>query len=337
MSFDYKKADVYLRDEFVPFSEANVSIASSPVLYGLTIYTVFSANFNVVDQKLYVFRLEEHYKRLINSAKIMDFHQFVESYTYEEFERTMLELLRRNNIQEDVLVRVAVFIDELIAGTKIHGLKNSVSAYVYPMGEILPTNGIHAMVSSWQRTSDNSIPSRAKINGSYINASLMKNEALLNCYDEAIALDQHGHVAEGTVANLFIVRDGVLITPDNSNDILEGITRNSIIHLAKDLDIPLKLCTIDRSELYIADEAFMCGSSARITPILSIDKRPINNQQIGQLTQKLSKIYNQLQHGNHADAHDWLLKVQAVFSKDSLVSTEDTSFKYGRVSSAVTP
>lgn len=309
MAFNYQEADVYFRGKFVPFSDANVSIASSPVLYGLTVYTVFSVNWNEKQQKLYFFRLKEHYQRLINSAKIMDFHSFAENYTYEEFESTMLELIYRNNIQEDVLVRVAVFIDELIAGTKIHGLKNSFSAYIYPMGEILPRTGVHAMVSSWQRTADNAQPSRAKINGSYINASLMKNEALLNGYDEAIALDQHGHVAEGTVANLFIVRDGMLITPDNSTDILEGITRNSLIHMAKDLGITTKLCTIDRTELYIADEVFMCGSSARITPVISIDKRRIGNQKPGEITQKFASLYDDLQHGRIEDTHKWLKEV----------------------------
>lgn len=308
MAFDYQNAEVFLRDKYVPFSKATISIASSPVLYGLTIYTVFNVNWNEQKQELYIFRLRDHYKRLINSAKIMDYHEFIENYSFEDFEKIILELIQRNNIKEDVLVRAAVFIDELIAGTKIHGLKNSFSAYIYPIGQILPKEGIHTMVSSWQRTPDNSIPSRAKINGSYINASLMKNEALLNGYDEAIALDQHGHVAEGTVANLFIVRDSALITPDNSTDILEGITRNSIINLAEELGISTKLATIDRSELYIADEIFMCGSSAKITPVLSVDKRAINDSEIGVITKKLIETYEKLQRGESGLFSDWLTK-----------------------------
>lgn len=308
MALNYQQSQAYFEGKFVPFLEANVSIASSPVLYGLTVYTVFSANWNETKQELYIFRLKEHYQRLINSAKIMDFHNFVEEFTYQQFEKIMLELLEKNTVKEDVLVRAAVYVDELVAGTKIHGLKNNFSAYLYPMGEILPKSGIHTCVSSWQRTADNAQPSRAKINGSYINASLMKNEALLNGYDEAIALDQHGHVAEGTVANLFIVRDGVLITPDNSTDILEGITRNSIIHIANDLGIPTKLCTVDRSELYIADEIFMCGSSAAVTPVLSVDKRPINGGNVGPITEKLKKLYYDIQHGKAEDSHGWLMK-----------------------------
>lgn len=307
--FDYQNSQVYFRNKFVPFNNATLSIASSPVLYGLTIYTVFSVNWNKEHGKLYVFRLRDHYNRLINSAKIMDFNTFAQEFTYQEFESIMMELLTRNDIKEDVLVRVAVFIDELIAGTKIHDLKNSLSAYVYPMGEILSKSGIHTQVSSWIRTPDNSMPSRAKINGSYVNASLMKTEALLNGYDEAIALDQNGHVTEGTVANLFIVRNNELFTPTSSTDILEGITRDSVICLANDLGIPVQQRSIDRSELYIAEEIFMCGSSAHITPVISVDKRPISNQKIGPITQKLMNLYSQIQHGETEDIHNWLKKI----------------------------
>lgn len=304
--FDYHKSQAYFRDDFVPFDEANLSIGSSPVLYGLCVYTVFAASWDPETAQLYAFRLKEHYKRLVNSANIMDFNSFSKEWTYERFESTMLELLRRNKVQENVLVRAAVFIDELLAGTKIHGLKNSFSAYVYPMGNILPSSGAHVCVSSWQRTADNAIPSRAKVNGSYINASLMKNEALLNGYDEAIAIDDHGHVTEGTVANLFIVRGGKLITPDPATDILEGITRDTVLQLAAELGIPAVERSIDRSELYIADEIMMCGSSARVLPILSVDKRQVGNGQPGSLTKKIATAFQTVQ---TQDGHGWLTKV----------------------------
>ncbi len=305
--FDYQKGVVYFDGNFTSFDNAKLSIASSPVLYGLSVYTVFNAVYDNETAMLTIFRLKDHYKRLVNSAKIMDFHSFVEEWTYDRFEQTMRQLLEQNNIKENVLVRVTVYIDELIAGTKIHGLKNNISAYVYPMGEILPRSGIHTCISSWQRTPDNTIPSRAKINGSYINASLMKNEALLNGYDEAIAVDQSGHIAEGTVANIFMVRDGVLITPDTGTDILEGITRDSIIKLAQNLEIPVIARAIDRSELYIADELFMCGSSANITPVLSVDKRAIGNGKVGDITSQLSKSYSQAQRGQLPNFADWIM------------------------------
>lgn len=309
MALDYQHASVYFRDSFVPFTQANVSIASSSVLYGLSVYTVFNVVWNEDKQQLYIFRLKDHYRRLINSARIMDFHSFAKDWPYERFEQTMHELLKRNKVQENVLVRVTIFIDELIAGTKIHGLKNSLSAYVYPMGEILPKAGAHVGVSSWVRAADNAIPARAKVNGNYVNASLMKNEALLHGYDDAIALDQYGHVAEGTVANLFLVRGGQLITPDLSTDILEGITRDTVLTLAQDLAMPVSQRAVDRTELYIMDELFFCGSSAGIVPIISVDKRSIGSGKAGEVTQKLAAAYGRAQNGLGDIDHNWLTTV----------------------------
>lgn len=300
---------VYFRDGFVLFDKANLSIASSPILYGLSIYTVFSVNWNEKEQKLYAFRLEDHYKRLVNSANVMDFNNFAKEWSYEKFEKTMVELVKKNNIQEDALVRITVYIDEIAAGTKIHGLKNSLSAYVYPMGEILPLSGANLCVSSWVRNMDNSIPAKAKINGSYVNASLMKNEALLNGYDDAIALDHNGHVAESTVANLFIARNGQLVTPDTSTDILEGITRDTILEISPKLGINMVERSIDRTELYKCDEVFLCGSSALITPILSIDKRRVGDGKIGPITIKLMKYYSQIQKGEIRDFAKWRLQI----------------------------
>lgn len=300
-----ENSTAYMRDEFVPFADANVSIASSSVLYGLSIYTVFSANWSDEHQQLYCFRLKEHYTRLVQAARIMGFAPFERRYTFAAFEEIMLELLRTNRVREDALVRATIFIDELCAGTRIDGLKNAFSAYVYPMGEILPLTGIHAGVSSWRRVGDSMIPARAKVNGSYVNSSLMKNEALLNGYDEAIALDADGHVTEGTVANLFLVRDGVLITPQSSHDILEGITRRTILALAEQMGINSIERAVDRTELYIADEMFMVGSSARVTPVLSADRRKIGTGRPGVLTRKLSRAYHDVQYAETADHADW--------------------------------
>lgn len=308
MSLDYSRSIAFFRDSFVPFSNANLSIASSPVLYGLAVYTVFSLNWNEKEKKLYAFRLEDHYKRLVSSAKIMDFNTFEKSWTYEKFEKMVLELVKKNNVKEDALVRVSVFVDALLAGTKIHDLPHSLSAYVYPMGEILPRTGVNLCVSSWVRNSDNAIPARAKVNGGYVNSALMKNEALLNGYDDAIALDAQGNVTEGTVANLFFVSNGRLITPSSSFDILEGITRDSIIKIAHDLKIEVVERAVDRSELYKADEAFISGSSARITPILSIDKRNIGNGKPGPITLKLLKKYEEIQRGIVKEYGQWRKK-----------------------------
>jgi branched-chain amino acid aminotransferase len=329
--FDYTAGQAFFRDGFVPFSAANVSIASSPVLYGLSVYTVFAANWKpaAAGGKLLLFRLRDHYARLVNSAKIMDFNNFAAAWPYEKFEATMLELLRRNSptdrpLAEDVLIRVTIFVDELIAGTKIHGLKHSLSAYVYPMGAILPRDGVNLCVSSWIRNPDNAIPSRAKVNGGYANASLIKNEAILNGYDDAIVLDADGHVTEGTVSNIFLVRAGSdgsgagaadpkLITPSASSDLLEGITRSSIIQIARDLGVHVVERTVDRSELYIADEMFLCGSSARLIPVLSVDKRGVGSGAsagvAGKLTAQLAEKYRAVQLGEDEKYKEWVREV----------------------------
>jgi len=308
--FDYAEGQVFFRDKLVPFRDANVSIASSPVLYGLSVYTVFSVNWNADEKKLYVFRLKDHYARLVNSARIMDFNLFAPAWPYEKFEETMLGLIRANKVEESVLVRATIFVDALIAGTKIHGLPQALAAYIYPMGQILPRSGVHVCVSSWTRNADNAIPSRAKVNGGYANSSLMKNEAILNGYDDAIALDAQGHVTEGTVANIFIVRNGKLITPAPTNDLLEGITRASIMEIARDMNIPVEERAVDRSELYIADEAFLCGSSARLIPILSVDKRTVGAGVAGPITKSLSDQFDVVQKGGGvATEKGWLIKI----------------------------
>lgn len=309
MPFVYKSSTAIFRDEFLPFGEANVSIASSPVLYGLAVYTVFNVVWDEEKKQLYVFRLADHWKRLCNSARIMGFADFAESHPYTKFEEQMRELLKQNNVQENVLVRASIFIDELIAGTRIHNLKNSFSAYVYPMGQFYKKEGIHVCVSSWRHVEDDAIPARAKVNGLYVSNSLMKNEALLNGFDEAICLDRDGHVTEGTVANIFLVRNGRLVTPDVSTDILEGITRDTIMQLADQLKMPLEVRPVDRTELYIADEIFFCGSSARITPILSVDKRPLGSGVVGAVTQQLLQQYELLQYGKIEKSKGWLTVV----------------------------
>jgi branched-chain amino acid aminotransferase len=310
-SFDYSTSQAFLRDSFVPFKDANVSIASSPVLYGLSVYTVFSVNWNDAEKKRYAFRLKDHYKRLANSSAIMDFNKFAVGWPYERFEATMRELIARNNVQgEDALVRVTVFVDALIAGTKIHDLPQSLSAYVYPMGAILPRAGANVCVSSWTHGSDNVIPSRAKVNGGYANNSLIKNEAILNGYDDAIVLDAQGRVTEATVANIFIVRGGVLITPGVNTDLLEGITRASVLAIARDAGIPVEERAIDRTELYIADEAFISGSSARLVPIMSVDKRPVGAGIPGAITKTLSEKYEAAQRGTDGGTYAaWRMEV----------------------------
>ncbi|MFI5270910.1 MAG: aminotransferase class IV [Candidatus Saccharimonadales bacterium] len=282
----------YFRDDFIDFKGANLSIASAPVLYGLSVYTVIPVFWDKRTHKLYIFRLKDYFRRLQNSAKIMAFNDFLEAWDYPKFEEKVTKLIKLNDVQCDALVRVSVFVDDILKGTRIQGLRHSVSAFIYPMTDIITKKGAELMVSSWQRTPDNAIPARAKINGNYANAALMKHEAQTNGYDDAIALDGHGHVTESTVANLFMVRNNVLITPHTSTDILEGITRDSVLKIAKASGIETEERYIDRSELYIADEIFLCGSSMKIVPVKSVDRRPIGKSVPGTYTLEIQKGYN---------------------------------------------
>ena len=299
----------YLRDGFIPFSEANLSIASASVLYGLSVYTVMPVFWNAERQQLYMFRPEDHFQRLQNSAKIMAFDDFLKAWDYRRFELTMKKLLKKNKLRQDSLLRITIFVDDSLKGTRMHGLKHSLSAFVYQAVPLLPQTGANLCVSSWRRTPDNAIPSRAKINGSYVNAALMKHEAVLNGFDDAISLDEQGHIAESTVANIFIVRDGRLVSPSNSADILEGITRDTVFKLTDKLGVDRKQRSIDRSELYRADEIFVCGSSVNITPVITVDHRIVGSGKPGQLTKQLISLYRS--YGRHDDGFDspWAVAV----------------------------
>jgi hypothetical protein len=180
--FNVEQGTAFLRDRFVHFKDAGLNIASSPVLYGLAVYTVFSVNWNESGRALYAFRFKDHYARLVNATRLMGFtgadgKAFAADWPYERFESTMLELIRKNKIREDALVRVSVFVDGIIAGTKISGLPIALSAFVYPLGQILRPDGIRVCVSSWRHIPDDVIPNRAKVNGAYVSNCLMKNEA----------------------------------------------------------------------------------------------------------------------------------------------------------------
>lgn len=304
MSIELENTISYLRGNYIPFKEANLSIASSSVLYGMSVYTVFNVIYK--DNSLYAFRLKDHYNRLCKSAEIMGMTSFDKFITFEKFESIMKELLKKNEVKENVLVRVAYFIDANASGTKINGLKTEMSAYILPMKSFYGKDEIDTCISSWIRVSDNMIPPRAKVNGSYANACLMKNEALLKGFDEAIAINNAGYVSEATVANLFIVKDGVLYTPDMQSDILEGITRNTVMKIAELKGIKCVEKKITKDELYNADEVFISGSSANIVSVRSVDGKKIPKNA---MTKEIAEMYAKVRMGEVELGEEWLIKV----------------------------
>ncbi len=294
----------YLDGALVPMREANVSIASSAVLYGLSVYTVFPVCKG--ESGLLAFRLKEHARRLANSARIIGIDA---SVSEEELQRIAAELTRANSVDEDVFVRVTLHVSELLPGVRTRGLATTLSAFVYEAACILPPDGARLKTSVWRRIPDSAIPSRAKVNGAYVNSALAKQDALDSGYDDCIFLDVSGHVCELSAANIFLVRDGVLITPSASSDILEGISRDTVLKLARDLGIPAIERTVDLTELYIADEVFACGTSAFLTPVKEIDHRVIGDGNIGPITKRLRDLYADVQHGKAPAYADFLTRL----------------------------
>jgi branched-chain amino acid aminotransferase len=284
MSLVYPK--IFFGDRLVDKSEASLSVTSSAVLYGLSIYTVFYVKKSDVGYA--AFRFEDHWRRLTDSAKIVGFNQFEKIWTYPKFKSAVKKLLSENRPSTDVFIRASVHLNAELPGPRTRDLPLTLSLFAYEARSILPSEGTRLKTSSWRRISDQAIPARAKINGAYVNSALAKQEALNEGYDDCIILDDRGHISELSAANIFIVRHGKLITPGVESDNLEGINRRTIIQLAEEAGIKVEERSIDLTELYIADEAFACGTSVFVTPVVEIDGREIG-QKRGELTDLLRR------------------------------------------------
>jgi branched-chain amino acid aminotransferase len=258
----------------------------------------------------YAFRLPEHFERLLNSAKIIGIDTFEPEWTYAKFKKAVQELIDVNTVTENVYVRVTVHVDAEIAGTRSRGLSTKLSMFVYDAIPILNPEGVRLKTSVWRRIPDYAIPSRAKVNGAYVNSVLAKQDAIDSGYDDCIFLDVDGHVCELSAANIFIVRNGKIITPDTTHDLLEGINRRSVIELAKsELGMDVIERSIDLTELYIADEVFATGTSANIAPVLEIDARKVADCKPGPFTKKLQKAHHDIRHNTHSVEYDWLTEL----------------------------
>lgn len=294
---------VFYGDKLVPLDKANLSIASSAVLYGLSVYTVFPLSMNNKGQ-LVAFRLPDHYKRMVDSARIIGIDGFEKDWDYKKFTDAIHEVVAANHPEENTFVRLTVHVDELLAGTRSRGLHISLSIFLYEAIPILPQDGARLKTSVWRRIPDYAIPSRAKVNGAYVNSVLAKQDAIDSGYDDCVFLDAQGHVCELSAANIFIVRDGALITPDTTNDLLEGINRRSIIEIARDNGITVVERAVDLTELYIADEAFAIGTSAFLAPIIEVDARKIGHNG-HPITEKLQKLHQAVLAGNDDKYQKW--------------------------------
>lgn len=285
----------YFKDKIIPITDAKLSIASSAVLYGLSVYTVFPVS--ITKAGAMAFRLPDHYRRLVNSARIIGIDTFEPNWTYEKFLKIVEEVVKANKLTENVFVRATIHVDELVPGTRSRGLSTALSIFIYEATPIVPQDGMRLKTSVWRRIPDYAIPSRAKVNGAYVNSVLAKQDALDSGYDDCIFLDTHGHVCELSAANIFIVSRGVLITPDTSSDLLEGINRQTILEFAHDLNIPFQTRTIDLTELYTAEEIFACGTSSFVAHVKEVDARIIGDGKIGPITKTLREKHEQILNG----------------------------------------
>ena len=304
---DQNSLTCYFHGGYVVLGDARISIMTHAFLYGTGVFEGIRAYWNPDEKQLYALRIKEHIVRLRNSSKIK---LMAEIPSVEEFTEIVLQVLRRNNFQEDAYCRPSVYKSTEAIGVKLHGLTHDFYVLAIPMGDYIDTEkGIATGTVSWRRTSDVSMPSRSKITGSYVNPAFSKTEANLNGFEEAIVLTNDGHVAEGSAENLFMVRDGVLITPAVSEDILEGITRAGIMEIAAHLGITVRERQIDRSELYIADEVFLCGTGAQVSPVASVDHRPVGDGRPGPMSKLISKTYFDAVRGRLPAFRHWVTPV----------------------------
>jgi branched-chain amino acid aminotransferase len=299
---------VFFNNKLMPAGEAGLNIASSAVLYGLSVYTVFPVCVTK-DEELVAFRLKDHFKRLLDSARIIGIDTFEQEWDFARFEKTVKELIAAQPIGDDVFVRATVHVDELVPGTRSRGLHTNLSIFIYEALPIVPQDGARLKTSVWRRVPDYAIPSRAKVNGAYVNSVLAKQDAIDSGYDDCIFLDTEGHVCELSAANIFIVRNGSIITPDTTSDLLEGINRRTIIEIAEDLKMPLVERQIDLTELYIADEVFTSGTSAFIAPVIEIDARKIGDGKMGPITKKLRTLHLAMLRGDAEEYQSYMTAV----------------------------
>ncbi|MDH4334110.1 MAG: branched-chain amino acid transaminase [Chloroflexota bacterium] len=297
----------FIRGGFVPLAEAQISVTTHAFNYGTAVFEGIRAYWNADEEQLFGLDLLAHYQRIHRSAKLL--HMTV-PHTPDELVRLTVELLRRDGLREDAYIRPIVYKSSESIGVRLHNLESDLTIFAIPFGKYIDTEvGIRAQVSTWRRTDDNAIPARAKLTGSYVNGSFAKTEAQLNGFDEAIMLNQDGHVSEGSAENIFLVRDGMLVTPPVSDNVLEGITRRHLMDVAGDLGIGVIERSVDRTELYSADEVFLCGTGAQLAPVIEIDRRTVGNGKPGPITRRLHKIYFDAARGRMDAYRHWLTPV----------------------------
>jgi len=298
---------IWLGGKIVRLQDASVNVLSPTSQFGANVFEGIRCYWNEEKQQLYAFRLHEHYKRLKNSIKMF---RMEDKYSVDEFKQGLIDVIKANEYKEDIAVRQTVFID----GFGSWSSKGPINMFIAPIpkGRTLSSSkpGLKCCVSSWERISDKNISPKVKVGANYINSRMAQMEALENGYDSAIFMNNQGKIAEGPGSCIFIIKDGVLITPPVTASILESITRATIIDLAKnELNIEVIERDIDRTELYICDEVFLCGSAMEVAPVINVDGIVIGNETPGNITETIKEIYLKVVYGKIEAYLDWLTPI----------------------------
>ncbi|HUU64816.1 MAG TPA: branched-chain amino acid transaminase [Dehalococcoidales bacterium] len=297
----------FFKNQFVPLAEAKINVMTQALHYGTAIFEGIRGNWNSQQKQIYLFRLKEHYQRLLDGCRVI---RIKLPYTVDELCQTSVELAQKCGFEEDIYVRPVAYKSSEALGVRVHDISDDYVVFIIPWGRYLDVDKARCVVSSWQRPGNNAAPPQAKIMGNYATNALAKSDAVESGFDEAIMLSPDGYVSEGSGENIFLVKDEKLVTPAIYSNILPGITRDSVIKLAQN---ELGLETIERpvvrGELYTADECFLTGTAAHVTPVSEIDHRQIGDGEIGGITKKLQKIYAEVIRGENRKYLDWCTPV----------------------------
>jgi branched-chain amino acid aminotransferase len=294
----------FFRGRIVPYSDARVGVLTHALNYGTGCFGGIRAYWNADEQELFVFRPHDHFRRFLESARLLDMRL---PFSTEELADALVSLLRAELFREDCYARPLAFYGDEAIGVRLHNLTPELSIVALPYGKYMENEeGVHATISSWRRVDDNMIPARGKITGSYVNSAFAKTDAQRAGFDEAIMLNQDGHVAEGSAENFFLVKNGAVVTPPVTDNVLEGITRRTLVELLRDgVGVPVVERSIDRTEIALADEAFFCGTGVQIAAVTRVDHRPIGTGRMGPVVGALRSLYFDVVRGKNAQYRRW--------------------------------
>jgi branched-chain amino acid aminotransferase len=298
----------YFEGDWVAMRDAKVSIMTHAFMYGTATFEGIRAYWNPEQKRLYGLKVREHVERIRQSCRIM---LMTDVPSVDELTRLIVETVRRNGFTQDAYIRPSFYKSTKAIGVRLHDLENELYIVTVPFGDYIATDaGVRVMTSSWRRNADEALPARGKIVGGYVNMAFQKSEAEMNGFDEAIVLTASGHVNEASAANVFVVRDGVALTPPVYDDLLEGVTRKALLELLANEGIPTEVRSIDRSELYVADEMFLCGTGVQISPVVEVDHRPVGSGEVGPIARLVRDRYFDAVRGRIPEYSHWLTPIE---------------------------